>query len=395
FGEVGLAPRLPTGTDVVLSVSQGRSCSNRAPDQDVARVGLTLTQALLEGAGSAVNLASVRQAELETLASLYELDGFTEALVAEAETAYWLYTVAAQRIRIIEESLAIARRQAEEVEQRIEIGVLPLTEAASSQAEISQREQELIDARARLETLRFRLLRLVNPSKSGRLDRAVIALTEASTEATPITDVSERVLLAMARRPDLNEARLRLDQARLETIVTKNGLLPRLDLFITLGKTGYADSFSDSFRELDGPTYDFAAGVAFRQPLWNRSARARDLAARTSRDQAALAIENLEQIVELDVRTAAAEAERARQQIDASAATRALREEALRAENERFRVGQSTSLLIAQAQRDLLDSQIAEVDARVAYRLALIQLYLAEGTLLERRGLVVGDGEGR
>ncbi|MEC9373515.1 MAG: TolC family protein, partial [Planctomycetota bacterium] len=36
FGEVGLAQRLPTGTDVELSVSQGRSSSNRAPDQDVA-----------------------------------------------------------------------------------------------------------------------------------------------------------------------------------------------------------------------------------------------------------------------------------------------------------------------------------------------------------------------
>jgi outer membrane protein len=33
------------------------------------------------------------------------------------------------------------------------------------------------------------------------------------------------------------------EQQRLETVVTRNGLLPRLDFFITLGKTGYADSF--------------------------------------------------------------------------------------------------------------------------------------------------------
>jgi outer membrane protein TolC len=67
--------------------------------------------------------------------------------------------------------------------------------------------------------------------------------------------------------------------------------------------------------------------------------------------------------------------------------TRALREEALRAENERFRVGSSTTLLVAQAQRDLLESQIAEVEALTAYRLALIDLYVAEGTLTQRRGL--------
>jgi outer membrane protein TolC len=56
-------------------------------------------------------------------------------------------------------------------------------------------------------------------------------------------------------------------------------------------------------------------------------------------------------------------------------------------------VGDSTCLLVAQAQRDLLESQIDEVDAVIAYRLALIQLYLAEGTLLGRRGFTVVAAE--
>ena len=54
-------------------------------------------------------------------------------------------------------------------------------------------------------------------------------------------------------------------------------------------------------------------------------------------------------------------------------------------------MGSSTSLLIAQAQRDLLESQIAEVDALIAYRLALIDLHLAEGTLTQRRGLDLSE----
>ena len=94
------------------------------------------------------------------------------------------------------------------------------------------------------------------------------------------------------------------------------------------------------------------------------------------------------------MRLAATEVERARQQIAATAATRALREETLRAEQERFRVGSSTNLLVAQAQRDLLESQIAEAEAAVNHRLALIDLYLSEGSLLERRGISVGGGAG-
>ena len=175
------------------------------------------------------------------------------------------------------------------------------------------------------------------------------------------------------------------------TVLTRNGLLPRLEDFISLGKTGYADSFSRSFGELDGKTYDLLAGVRLSHLLGNRAAEARHLAARTSTDQARDAVANLAQLVRLDVRLAANELERVRQQIGASAATRALQEETLAAERERFEVGASTTLLVAQAQRDLLASQIAEIEAIVSYRIALVNLYLAEGSLLERRGVRLGS----
>ena len=62
-------------------------------------------------------------------------------------------------------------------------------------------------------------------------------------------------------------------------------------------------------------------------------------------------------------------------------------EESVKAEQERFEAGTSTSLIVAQAQRDLLASHILEVEAIINYNKALINLYLAEGSLLERRGI--------
>lgn len=207
----------------------------------------------------------------------------------------------------------------------------------------------------------------------------------------PLTDLAERLQLAEKLRPDLNQARLQLQQQALETIVTRNGLLPRLDFFITLGKTGYADSFATSFRGLDGNTYDLAAGLSLSHSLGNRAAKARHQAAQASQRQAEQAVANLRQLVRLDVRLAANELERARQHITASAATRALQEQTLVAEQERFEAGTSTSLLVSQTQRDLLVSQIAEVRAIVNYRIAPVNLFLAEGSLLERRGIEVGS----
>ena len=148
------------------------------------------------------------------------------------------------------------------------------------------------------------LRQLISPGPPVGLDLQVDATSKPTIEPEPITDLGDRLQLAEKSRPDLNEARLRLAQNRLQTIATRNGLLPRLDLFIALGQTGFADTFTDSFRELDGNTYDLRAGVRLSHYIGNRAAKAQDLAARASRRQAADAVDNLHQMVQVDVRLA-------------------------------------------------------------------------------------------
>ncbi|MCA9311805.1 MAG: TolC family protein, partial [Phycisphaerales bacterium] len=244
-------------------------------------------------------------------------------------------------------------------------------------------------ARSDLRTARLRLFRLMNAPITGVRDREITPTSDPVATAEDLADIAARVELARRLRPDLNEARLRLDQRRLETIRTRNGLLPRLDLFIALGKTGYADTFVDSFRELDGRTYDVEFGLLASQSLGRQTARGEHEAAIASRQQAAAAIENLAELVELDVHLAVNDAERAREQIGATMTTRELQAETAEAEVQRFDVGASTTLLVAQAQRDLLLAQINEVEAVANFRIALIRLYLAEGSLLERRGIAI------
>lgn len=387
-GEIGIRQTLPTGTDVELGVTQSRSTSSRTPEQQEARVGLTVTQSLLRGFGPSVNLASVRQAQLGTLASVYELRGYAESFVADVEVAYWNYVRARAEIRIFEGSLAVARRQLEEVEERIEIGSLSRSDGALDRGEVARRESALIDARAALEAQRLTLARLLN-ADTERLDYEIDAITEPQSDIEPIGEIAERIALALQSRPDLNEARLRLAQDRLETVVTRNGLLPRLDLFVDLGKTGYADTFAGSFEDIEENSYDVTAGIQFSQALGASAAKGQDMLARATREQSAEAVLNHEQIVRLDVRRAANELERARQQIAATAAIRRHLEDTVQGEVERLDVGSSTALQVAQARRDLLESRIREVEALVYYRIALVELYLAEGSLLERRGILI------
>lgn len=184
---------------------------------------------------------------------------------------------------------------------------------------------------------------------------------------------------------------MQLRSGELQVVQTRNGLLPALNLFITLGRSGYAASFSDSVDNLrngdNEEFWDAGAGLRLDFPIRNRQARAVHLQSTTAWDQRELALQNLEQLAELDVRSAFAEVKRAEEQIGAARATRLLQEAAQVAERENFLVGKSTATLLSRAQRDLVSAQIEEVRSVVNLRKALIDLYRQDGTLLSYQGI--------
>ncbi len=280
-----------------------------------------------------------------------------------------------------------------ETEERIKIGTLAETELAAAQAEVALRRENLINARGDLAKERLSLLLALNPSKTVNWNTDIVLAYQATLPDAALDDVEQHVQVALRMRPDLNEARLQIQRGDLEVVRTRNGLLPRLDVFIDFGKSGYANSFARAGRNLDEGSYDVTAGLAFEYPPTNRAARAQHRRAVVSRQQLRLALENLAQLVQVDVRSAYVEVNRTREQIAATGATRSSQEEKLRAETEKFRVGKSTSLLVAQVQRDLVASQIAETEAVANYLKALVALYRLEGSLLERRGIAAPGAE--
>lgn len=389
-GSVSVEKSFPSGTDIGVQLETGISDSGLNPDTSAsARIGVSVTQALLEGRGRSVNYASICQAAVDRDISVYELRRYGEYLVSEVEKRYWQYVLAVDSIRIYEQSLELAKKQRNETGQRIDAGTIAATEKAAAEAEVALRKEDLINARSSLEVARLRLLRLLGP----RADKQWAAeLKAADIPALPDPDlggVDEHVAIALAFRPDLNKARLGVRRGELDVVQTRNGLLPRMDLFINIGKTGYSDSFSRAFGNFDEKHYDAEAGLTFSYNFGNRYAGSQDKRARFSLRNARLAVENLADLVRFDVRSAYVEVTRAREQVAATAATSRMQNEKLRAETEKFKADKSTSLLVAQAQRDAVKSRISEKEALVNYLNALIDFYVAEGTLLERRGVLV------
>ena len=388
-GEVYLEEFLPTGTTIRAEGSTSSAHSSLYADHFTAtRAGITVTQALLRGMPVSVNLARLHQARLDTLISEYELRGFVEALVAKVEESYWEYALTLREVEIVRESKEVAAQHLRETGERVNVGKISEAELAAAEAEVALRQEALIDAEATNEKARLSLLRLVSPAGGAIFDHAVTLSDGLASPAGKLDEVTAHVAVALRLRSDLNQARLSLKRGALEVVRTKNGLLPKLDFFLTLGATGYNDTFGGSVRKMDGPHYDASAGLTLEYPLLNREARATYRGAVLSHRQQTRAIDNLAQLVELDVRTACVETHRAQAKVAATATTSTLRAESLRAETEKFKVGKSTSFLVASAQSDLLESRLKEVRAVMAHLQALTDLYRLEGSLLERRGIL-------
>ncbi|MFP4687435.1 MAG: TolC family protein [bacterium] len=381
-GEFSTGKTFGDGTDLDIGFSSRQDRLDTGSGRYRSRVELGVDRPLLREGGAAVNTLNVKLAKLDIELSRYQFRGFVENLAAEIEKAYWDYVLAARQLQIHEESLRLSRLQLDETQERIRTGRLAAVDEYAASAEVARQRENLIDARSDLENKRLQLLRLINIPGWQEAKMLEAADTPASPETIP-EEPDYYLELASTRRPELNEARLKLERGDLQLIQTKNGLLPRLDFFLTAGRSVYAESFSDSLDELNEDNYDLEAGLRFAFPYGNQARRAAHEKAVLNRRQTKIALKNLEDAVNQDVRTAHLEVRRSLAQIEATRSTRRQREEALRAEREKFRVGRSTSFQVAQAQRNLTDSKISEIQARIFHRKAIVELYRLSGSLLE------------
>lgn len=355
------------------------------------RIGATLNVPILEGRGSAVNLVGVKQAEKDIEISQHELHGFVLALMNQIEMLYWDLYAAQQELLILQESRHLAQEQLRETQERIAVGSLPEIELAAAEGELALREEALITANSDLEIIRLQFLARIHPPMENYWSME-IQLLENPVEETGIAGTLEdHIQMALTVRPEIREALARLERNELQIIRTKNGLLPRLDFFVLYGKTGYANTFGDSLSAFEDDTFDINLGFQFQHSFGRRAQHAAHQLAELNLEQAHSAIQNLEQLIELDVRSSYINIGRYQKLIEATKIATRFQEANYRAELEKFRVGKSTNLLVLVTQRDLTQSRLDELRAEINLRKAIAGFHYAEGTLTDYHKVVLPE----
>jgi len=308
---------------------------------------------------------------------------------ATTKNAYWDLLAAIRAIEAAKQSLALAEKLIEDNRVRVEVGTLAPMDIISAQAEAATRRQTLTQAEATRRTAELVLKRLIVSETNDPVWRASIDPIDV-VQVRPITiNLESAVTTALDQRTDLLTARKTLESSDVNIRYLRNQMLPALNAVATLGTRGLGGNqfireggvvvgsipggWPDAFammRRLDYPNW--TVGATFSYPLGRSSQEAAFARAKLQYQQSQSQIRALELTVATEVTNAALQVESTLKRMEASRAARELQEKRLENEQSKFEVGMSTNFFVVQAQRDLLDAQIAELRATLDYQKALV-----------------------
>jgi outer membrane protein TolC len=398
----------------------------------VVPTGLTVgfDQQLLNGFGYRANAKFIRiaQNDLKISNSVFRQQVMTT--VAQVLNLYWDYLSFKENVRVAEQALAYSEKLLSDNKRQVEIGTLAPIEVVRAESEVASDQQNLIVAQTSLqqqaELIKTALSRKVDVElRSAQVD-AVDRLPEPRPDDIPPLD--EALKLALANRPEVEQADLNLRYASIVVKANRNALLPTLDIFATYAPTGLSglssvlgpcpagytasgnqclangsvaiarpmimssQGISQSLSQVMHGNYpDYSFGFTLQFPIRNRSAQADAARALLEQRQLEEQLQRQKNTVEQDVRNAEIGVIQAKAQIAAAVKAVLLAQKTLEAEQKKFQLGESTVFLVIQAQRDLATAEGNEVKARSTYAKAITQFRQATGTILADYHIELND----
>jgi outer membrane protein TolC len=351
-------------------------------------VTLSYTQPLLQGAGFRVNTAPIVIARLNTEQSYFQYKDSVEELVRGVIEAYWNIVLA--RLIVWAREIQVQQsREAYELESaRLKSGLKgDLGTVAQARVTYFQFQANLVAAKADVLTREGALRNLLLlPPNDGRR----IVPVSAPTSQALRPDWDQMVRLAEQRRPDIIELKLITEADRVRLLQAQNQALPQLNATALYRWNGLSGEMPNGEHVSTNPGQftDWSVGVNFSVPLGLRQGRAqvREQRLIIARDEA-----NLEQGVHAAVQQLAAttrDLDSAYEQYLAYKETRDAADVNVRAQNERFRAGQTIYLNVLQALNDWGTAVSSEAQQLTGYNVALATLERQTGTILETHGLV-------
>ncbi len=409
--EAGLRKRLMNGTEVSVSNRVSALHSNSTfldPNpQSGSEVVLSVSHPLLRGGGYHYNTAGIKIAMLDSKMGVAEYVRQLEQYLLEISRTYWGVYLA--RANFVQKRAAVetTKRIVDQLEDRREVDdTANESELLRARSSVAQRQAALVRAEMSIRLAEERLRTLVSGPNFALGKTTEIIPCSRPILAAPNEDVREVARAAITNRPELLEAFYQTQAAGIRRDLSKNELLPQLNLILELSTSGvggngingapgtlqFNDAYLDQFNHDPGGL----AGLSFEMPLERNYAKARYQRRRHELRQQMHNLKSTIDNIALEAIVAYRELETAYRDMQGKyLAALATREEVKALEN-RLNIDASGGRSVGdqlQLILDAVDRNIAAEEAFlvsvVTYNVAFTSLDKARGSLLKRHDVGV------
>lgn len=305
--------------------------------------------------------------------------------ITAVEQAYYEVIFAQENVKVQDSAMELADRLLAENKKRVEVGAMAPLDEKQAQSQVASSRADLLAAQGTRDTQQRVLKNLLSDDYSKWKD-VVVEPSQRLLALPEAFDLQESWRRGLSLRPDLAQQRLNLEKQGYVVRFQKNQLFPELDLVGTAGYSASAPTMTDSLGQLRGRENPFwSGGAQLTYPIGNTSARNNYKSAKATKEQIGLQVKQLEQTVLIQIENAIAVAKTSFQRVQATREARLYAEAALEAEQKKLENGKSTSFVVLELQKNLTTARSAEIRALADYNEALAQLWLQEGSTLDRR----------
>jgi len=396
--ETTLGGKLTTGTQYAVNFNLDfeKNTYGSNVGEYGATIGLMLTQPVMRGFGKDINRIRIRAGANMKALSEAQLKLVVLNKTADTIKAYWDLVGATEAVRVYEGALRNAERLLTISETRRNIGTAADIDVLQAKAGVAMRQSELIQAFARVSDAGDVLKLLLNMHDNHRFSSITILPLDRPDPAdnaifnTDLFDESlERsVDRALELRPENTMTDLEIANALLEEERARNDMLPQVDLvalYARGGRNTFLGRTLAGIRDNQDHTYNF--GIQATIPINNRAGRGAHQRARIGVRQAEERRKQAQMAMMMRVHVAARGVLTGKTLVESNHQTTLLQETNVMAEEKRLKIGISNSYQVLKVQEDLTAAQVAELQANIAFEKALVELQLAEGSLLDNLGL--------
>jgi outer membrane protein len=346
----------------------------------LGNVSITVSQPLLQGAGTDYGRAAIDRARLGVRIASLNLKSAVLTVIYNTQTAYFNLLFAREQYKVGEDTLKLAQELLDENVAKRKSGVLTDLDVLQAQVGVATARSQLITFEQTAQNSEDALLQDLGEREFrnavGPVDFPALGDTQVSF------DVSYK--LARDNGPSLAIVDAMIEQFKLDALKAKRDSLPALAVNGGLGyNSAQDDYYAASSRLWNGSGYNWQAGVTLSIPWGMAANRALYRQAMANVRSEQLTEEQTDQQLTVQVRSAIRAVQSNLESVRAATEEAHLSEKQYELQKAELDAGLATSYDVLQAQNQLETARVSELQARVNLRDAIADLRFLEGSSLD------------